>query len=453
MSISTLAGQRAGVAVLVSSALPMAMFAIASAQEPEFADATAPFDEIVVVASKQPRSIRDVAANVTVVERAAMDAILAVSTDDIFRFVPGIDGEQSGTRFGSESINIRGIGGNRVAVLVDGVPLSDQFDVGSFSNATRDFLSTGMVQRIEVLHGPASALYGSSAIGGVIATTTPDPGDLAGRDGTGGNWQTVWRDADNGLNNTVLLAHENNGGVGVLFGGSFYEGDEMPSAAADEALDFRSARRRSALAKFVYQTTRGSQLRFSALHQDSSVQSDLNSMLGTGRYRSTTALLGDDDYRMQLVNGAWQFGAPESLVEDGVLRAYLQTSSVRQQTLDERAAARRPVSIDRYFQFDQDTRGIELNLHRSIDTGVVAQRLSVGLEYRERLTEEYRDGLETDLASGAMTNNLLGEVFPLRDFPKSRSQEWGAFVQDALDFGDFSVVAALRADRYRMRPR
>ncbi|MGB5245690.1 MAG: TonB-dependent receptor [Woeseia sp.] len=454
MSIFTIAGREPGATLFLLIMSLCTLPAAAAGQEPANAreEKAAPLDEIVVVASKQPRSIRDVAANVTVVDRAAIDAILAITADDIFRYVPGIDSEQSGTRFGSESINIRGIGGNRVAVLIDGVPLSDQFDVGSFSNATRDFLSTGMVQRIEVLHGPASALYGSSAIGGVIATSTPDPADLTGRNGTGGNWQTVWRDVDNGLNNTALLAHSD-GGIGFLLGGSFYDGDEMPSAAADEVLDFRNARRRAALAKLVVETSNGSVLRLGGIHQDSSVQSDLNSMLGAGRYRSTTALEGDDDYRMQLVNAAWEFGAPDRLVEDGVLRAYLQTSSVRQTTLDERAAARRPVSIDRYFQFDQDTRGIELNLHRSFDTGAIDQRLSVGIEYRERLTEEYRDGLETDLASGATTNDLLGEIFPLRDFPRSRSEEWGAFVQDALDVGDLSVVVALRADRYRMRPR
>ncbi|MDZ7643106.1 MAG: TonB-dependent receptor plug domain-containing protein [Woeseiaceae bacterium] len=71
------------------------------------------------------------------------------------------------------------MGGDRVAILIDGVPLSDQFDVGSFSNATRDFLNTGLIERIEVLHGPASALYGSAAIGGVVAQARPDPADVA----------------------------------------------------------------------------------------------------------------------------------------------------------------------------------------------------------------------------------------------------------------------------------
>jgi len=90
-------------------------------------------EEIVVVAHKHARARRDVAATVSVFTSDDMRFELASSVADVFRYAPGIDYESAGTRFGSESINIRGIAGNRVAVLVDGVPISDQFDVGSFS--------------------------------------------------------------------------------------------------------------------------------------------------------------------------------------------------------------------------------------------------------------------------------------------------------------------------------
>ena len=85
-------------------------------------------DQIVVVAHKDERSVRDIAANVTVLSRADLNSELATSLADVFRYMPGVDYEAGGTRFGTEGINIRGIGGNRVAILVDGVPLSDQFD-------------------------------------------------------------------------------------------------------------------------------------------------------------------------------------------------------------------------------------------------------------------------------------------------------------------------------------
>ena len=140
--------------------------------------AGAGIEQIVVVAHKDKRSFREIAANVTVLSRADLNNQLATSINDVFRYVPGVDYEAAGNRFGTEGINIRGIGGNRVAIVVDGVPLSDHFAVGSFSNATRDFIDAGLIQNIEVLHGPASALYGSAAIGGVVAVRTPDPIDL-----------------------------------------------------------------------------------------------------------------------------------------------------------------------------------------------------------------------------------------------------------------------------------
>ena len=162
-------------------------------------------DQVVVVAHKDKRSIREIAANVTVLSRADLNDDLATSINDVLRYVPGVDYEASGTRFGTEGINIRGIGGNRVAIVVDGVPLSDHFDVGSFSNATRDFVDAGLIQNIEVLHGPASALYGSSAIGGVVAVTTPDPHDLIGANRIGGDLLATWRGADQSAHGQAML--------------------------------------------------------------------------------------------------------------------------------------------------------------------------------------------------------------------------------------------------------
>ena len=55
--------------------------------------------------------MRDIAANVTVMTRSDINASIVTSAADMFRYTPGVDYEASGTRFGSEGINIRGIGG------------------------------------------------------------------------------------------------------------------------------------------------------------------------------------------------------------------------------------------------------------------------------------------------------------------------------------------------------
>src|SRR5690606_18816911 len=62
-------------------------------------------------------------------------------------------------------------------ILTDGVPVPDAFEIGSFSNANRNFVDLGTLKRVEVVRGPSSSLYGSDALGGVVSFVTRDPSD------------------------------------------------------------------------------------------------------------------------------------------------------------------------------------------------------------------------------------------------------------------------------------
>jgi outer membrane cobalamin receptor len=128
-------------------------------------------ETIVVVNTGNPRPIRDVVGTVTVVDRADAESLVATSPASLWRYVPGIEVESGGSRFPAQSLSIRGIGGNRVMMEVDGIPVQDRFVVGSFADAGRSLTDVDFIERIEVLHGPASSLYGSSAIGGVVSVT------------------------------------------------------------------------------------------------------------------------------------------------------------------------------------------------------------------------------------------------------------------------------------------
>jgi len=404
-------------------------------------------DEIVVVANRAERSIRDVAAHVTVITRAELANNHVDSLANVFRYIPGIDSESAGARFGNEGLSIRGIGGNRVAVLIDGIPLNDQFDVGSFSNATRDFANAGLIDRVEVLRGPASALYGSNAIGGVVAVSTLDPASVvdAGQR-FGGRVSTAARTADESLRHTAIVGLDQPG-FAALAGVAYTNGREQASAAIDNSADLRAYDQQSALLKLSSRRDDAYNWHLTWLRQAADVRSDLNSLLGTGRYRSTTALEGDDDYETTLLSAVLELG------QGNVLRAYRQSQRTTQSTLDERALARTPTSIDRYFQFDQDVDGVELNLQRTFSSSRFEHKLGIGLEFRQKTTEEFRDGLATNLQDGTQTSTLLGEVFPLRDFPLSRSREYGAYLEDSVSFDRWTLIAALRADRFELSPK
>ena len=80
-------------------------------------------------------------------------------------------------RGGNEGITIRGLDGNRVLLLEDGVPVPRAFSVGTLSAGRGSYLNTDLYQRIEVLRGPASSMYGSDGLTGAVNFVIKDPQD------------------------------------------------------------------------------------------------------------------------------------------------------------------------------------------------------------------------------------------------------------------------------------
>ncbi len=409
----------------------------------------APLDQIVVVASKYQSRVRDIAADVSTLTDEQLNETFSASLADVFRYTPGIAHETSGSRFGAEGIVIRGVGGNRVAMEIDGVPLSDQFDIGNFSNAGRDFLDPGFVGRVEVLRGPASALYGSSALGGVVAVETPDPARLASAGEFGGNLAGFHRSADSSDNLHGRFAWQGNS-AGVLFAASHRDGHEREAKGAPR--DAQEFERNSALLKAQGVNRFGHQWRVSTLHQKSDAQTDVTSVLGSGRFRSTTALSGDDDQTLSFVSALYGTSSTADSDQSLQLRLYTGETDIVQRSIDERASAASPVRIAREFNYLQRQVGAELNAHRDFITGQWSHRLAAGVEWSRKETTELRGASSTSLIDGSSTNTVLGETFPLRDFPLSTTRELGAYVSDRISNERLTLLLGVRFDENRLRP-
>ncbi len=124
---------------------------------------------MVVTASRfeQPKST--VLAPVTVVTHDEIEHWQAKSLVDVIRRLPGVDATQYGGMGQSSSLFIRGTNSSHVLILVDGIRLN-QAGVSGSSDLSQ--FPVSMVQRIEYIRGPRSAVYGSDAIGGVINIIT-----------------------------------------------------------------------------------------------------------------------------------------------------------------------------------------------------------------------------------------------------------------------------------------
>jgi vitamin B12 transporter len=127
-------------------------------------------DEVVVSATGTPTPAREVASSVTVITADQIQREQRRTLPQALAAVPGLNIVQIGGPGGQTSVFMRGTNSNHVKVLIDGIEANDP----STPNRSFDFGSmlTDDVERIEVLRGPQSGLYGANAIGGVISIVT-----------------------------------------------------------------------------------------------------------------------------------------------------------------------------------------------------------------------------------------------------------------------------------------
>lgn len=166
-----------GLCGLVASA-PVGIAAeIEAPLEPAQAESVA-FDaaeEMIVSATRTLQSRGSVPSFTSVLEGRDLDTSVSTSLVDALRFVPGLQITQDGGRGGRTAFSLRGLDPNHVVVLIDGVRLNDPTNSrgGSFDPTT---LAIVNIERVEIIRGSLSSVYGSDALAGVINVITRDAG-------------------------------------------------------------------------------------------------------------------------------------------------------------------------------------------------------------------------------------------------------------------------------------
>jgi vitamin B12 transporter len=161
-SQKTAAGQAASQKTAADQAASQETAVANSASAPSFAET------VVVTTTLKPEDARESTATVSVITADEIAARQSTDVAGLVATVPGVSIARSGSPGHVTSSFIRGTESNQTLVLWNGIPLNDPI-FGGFDWA---FLPTEGVQRIEVVRGPFSALYGSSAIGGVVQVLT-----------------------------------------------------------------------------------------------------------------------------------------------------------------------------------------------------------------------------------------------------------------------------------------
>jgi hemoglobin/transferrin/lactoferrin receptor protein len=427
-------------------------------------------DQVTVVGTKTKRTLAQTPGTITVKTRAQLQRELAQSIKDALRYEAGVSVANQPSRFGLAGFNIRGLDGNRVLIEIDGARTADSFSIGSFSSAGRDAVELDVLKRIDIVRGSASSLYGSSAMGGVVAFTTLDPADLL-KDAAGLSQASEFRLGFSGENqarygNAIgAFGTERLGALLTLSQRRFepYETDGLAiDGAARGAPNPQDSERRALLGKFGGQLSEAHYLMLTLDLSLGDTATDVRSSLGRQVLGpttiDTTSLLGDDQTERRRAALSWRFGSGWSFAERLDFKLYGQASDTVQRTTELRTSTTRGVATpsrrDRRFDFSQNLRGLELRAER--DWGVPEQnglRLVYGVSLIDTETDQLRDGVSVNLLSGVASSVIGPDAFPVRDFPRSQTRETAAYAQLEWQRGRFSLIPGLRLDRYALDPK
>jgi len=412
---------------------------------------TTVFDDVVVSASRTSEKTADeVAAAMLVVDQETIDDQLVTDIKRLVRYEPGV--EVSGTgRFGLQDFTIRGISGNRVKIMVDGVDQINAYDSGTqFMRSSRNFVDIDSLKQVEITKSPASSLYGSDAIGGLVAFTTKDPADyLQQGDDTALSVKLGYQGDSNSLAETITLANRR-GSWESLLQYTRRDGEETETAGdvggigdARTKADPLETQSDSLLGKLIYAPGNSHRVGIVAEYFDAQSEGELLSQNDgePGEAGVTYANMASDDrasrYRFGLFH---EWDANRSAFDSLSWKLNYQDSESDQLTHNWYSYYATEREMSRNYQ--EQSLQFSIDFAKQLQLGEVSHEISYGADYRS-------DELE-NLNTTHYANERPSDVS--RYAPKAESTSYGLYLQDQISLGRLTITPGLRYDDTEMEP-
>jgi hemoglobin/transferrin/lactoferrin receptor protein len=443
-------------AALLGSGIASALAQSAPPAGPQLGD-------VSVTATRTENPIEEVAPTVTVIGDEEIERAGAGDIKDLIRYEPGLSVRGPQARFaaaggtgigrgGNEGFTIRGLEGNQVLMLIDGIRVPSAFSFGAQNVGRGDFLDLEAFRRVEILRGPASTLYGSDGLAGVVSFVTRDPKDYLDRLGKDiyVGLRTAYQGADRSFAHTLATAARCGRWEGLV-SYTRRDGHEPRNLGSDPSLnanrttpnpqDIRSGQW---LGKAVLALDARNRFRLTGESLDRRVDTDALSArtappLGAA---SVLDLKARDTITRDRVSLDHSYTDPSGRwYQRASWMAYWQDATVRQLAFEDRNTAADRVRDNRYRVAIY---GVSGQAESSFAAIGAAHRLIYGIDANRSRYTGLRDG----------TVPPAGETFPTKPFPDTDYTLLGAFVQDELAFADARLLLTLgvRFDYYKLEP-
>jgi hemoglobin/transferrin/lactoferrin receptor protein len=414
--------------------------------------------EITVVGTRTRRALKDSPSTVSVQDRQDLDRNFVRDLDDAVRYEPGVSVDNRPARAGNGSVNIRGIEGNRVLMLVDGIRLPDSLGM---TNTNRNLVDFDCLKRVEILRGSASSLYGSDALGGVVAYTTKDPEDYLQGKNISQQAKVTYTGANSNISENVVLA-DRRGNLSSSLCYTRQDGQET-SNLGSIAANPQTVRGNNLVGKVAYQFNPENQLILTGELFDRKTLTTVNSSLGPvpgapGQTVTRTSQTADDTNNRGRISLGYVYNNPTgSGVQKIKSSVYYQNANTTEDSTELRTITGTGASLRRRSPFNTFRQGIvggDIQLETNLGGGDIRQKLVYGVDVNVTDTIRSRDNTEFNLTTGTQTKTVGGEAFPNRTFPPTKTTRLGIYLQDEIELGNgqLSIIPSVRYDYYNLNP-
>ena len=424
--------------------------------------------EVVVSGSRQEQASDDLPVSIDVIGAQEISNRQSTDLRDAVRDLPNISVQTAPTRLsvtgstasalrdGNTGLNIRGLGGNRVLMLVDGIriPRSYAFRTTTFD---REYLSLELLKRVEIVRGPASALYGSDGMAGMANFITYEPQDfLKNADGTtkslGGRISAGWSGDDNGRTLSGTVAGRASDSLDWLLTASTHGADALETKGTNFAPNLnRTAANpqkdsgNSLLGKIVLRPTAGQKHTFTLEHVEKSSDVQLLSsrtpLPFTGTPSQIAGAIKDESASRDMERDRFTWDARFDLAAPWADHVQTVIAAQRANSRQVGTSVRNTLPLRiRDTQYGERTWQAGLQADKLIRSGDWAHRLTYGYDY----VRSDIDNLYTGL------NPAPPEKFPLKRFPDTRETTHALYVQDETVWGNWSFTPGLRLDHFAL---
>lgn len=439
--------------------------------EKRAAAGTLNLQQVTISATRNEQDVSSVPSTVSVQEREELDRQNVNTIRELVRYEPNVSVGGAGGRSSNSGYNIRGIDGDRILTQVDGVEVPDNFFNGPYAKTRRNYVDPEIVKRVEILRGPASALYGSSAIGGAVSYFTLDPDDIIkpGQD-FGARLKTGYSSADESWLTSGTVAGRVQDFDGLLHL-SQRNGHEMESYDGNNATGLdrtganpEDARTTNVLAKLGWNY--GDDNRLGLTYEKYKDDRDVNLKSAVGG--PFTGGRGFNFYRARSGNDTItreRFGIENRLALDSPIADKIKTSLNYQIAKTDQSTAEiyqpsRRVLRTRETLYEEKQWVFDAQLDKAFSIGDTDHQVTYGTTFRQQKVTGSREGAATCLAVGsgctaigAPSPSTGDSVKKASDFPDPTINTYSLFAQDQIAWDKWTFLPAVRYDYTQLKPK